>query len=137
MPNHFHVLVEQAETRAIEKLMRAILVKYAMYFNKKYSRTGHLFEGVYKGILIGNEAYLLHLSRYIHRNPESYVNYPYSSYQWYIRGICNEWFDPKPVLTYFQTRTIFLPTNILSYQSFVDSFDKNYSDNLKRLLLDL
>ncbi len=141
LPNHFHLLIKQVNKNAITKLMRAVLVKYSMYFNKKYNRTGHLFEGVYKGILIGNNHYLLHLTRYIHQNPDqknlnNCAKYPYSSYSWYLDGKQTEWFDPFPVLNFFQYRPNFVPKDSLSYQDFMSKNITDYSDNIKALFLE-
>ena len=69
MPNHFHLLVWQKDADAINHFMRSLIVKYAMYFNKKYKRIGPLFQGVYKAVQVENEQQLIYLSKYIHRNP--------------------------------------------------------------------
>lgn len=49
--------------------MRRLLTGYAVYFNRKYRRSGHLFQNRYKSILCEEEPYLLELVRYIHLNP--------------------------------------------------------------------
>ena len=49
--------------------MRRLLTTYAMYFNRRNSRVGYLFQGSYKAVLVDSDSYLLHLSRYIHLNP--------------------------------------------------------------------
>ncbi|MCM8798739.1 MAG: transposase [Candidatus Omnitrophica bacterium] len=69
MPNHFHLILEQLKEGGITKFMRKLGTGYTMYFNEKYKRTGALFEGRFKVILVGSDEYLLHLSRYIHLNP--------------------------------------------------------------------
>lgn len=69
MPNHFHLVLQQISMDGITKLMRRIATTYAIYFNKRYKRVGYLFQGPYKAILVNNDSYLLHLSRYIHLNP--------------------------------------------------------------------
>ncbi|MES0397503.1 MAG: hypothetical protein ABUK17_08155, partial [Syntrophobacteria bacterium] len=51
------------------KVMHGINSGYTGYFNRKYDRVGHLFQGRYKGILVDKDAYLLELSRYVHLNP--------------------------------------------------------------------
>lgn len=66
-PNHFHILLEQAAERGIEKFMHR-LGGYTQYFNKKYQRSGSLFQGVYKAKHIDSNEYLLHLSAYINLN---------------------------------------------------------------------
>ena len=49
--------------------MKWINVSYAGYFNRKYQRNGHLFQGRFKSILVDADEYLKQLSRYIHLNP--------------------------------------------------------------------
>ena len=63
MPNHFHFLVKQDEEETIDSFLNSLLTRYAMYFNRKYKRVGHLFQDVYKAVLIESEEQLLHLSR--------------------------------------------------------------------------
>ncbi len=88
MPNHFHILLQQKEKRAMADFMSGLLNRYTKYFNKKYNTVGHLFQGKYKARLIENDGDLLYISRYIHRNPEKISSrieeYPYSSAQFYI-----------------------------------------------------
>ena len=68
-PNHYHLLIKQTTERDLSEFMRALMTSYVSYFNAKYGRTGPLFQGRYKAILVPNDDYLLHLSRYIHLNP--------------------------------------------------------------------
>jgi len=68
MSNHFHLLL--MPTRGtLATLMRRLLTGYAVYFNREYKRTGHLFQNRYKSIVCEEEPYLLELVRYIHLNP--------------------------------------------------------------------
>jgi len=69
MPNHFHLLIRQKEKGGITKFMRKLGVGYAKYFNQKYQRTGALFQGRYKAVLVNREAHFIHLPYYIHFNP--------------------------------------------------------------------
>ena len=69
MPNHFHLLLEQRTYNGIAKFMQKLTTGYTMYFNKKYERSGVLFQGVFKSKLISTNPYLLELTRYIHSNP--------------------------------------------------------------------
>lgn len=127
MPNHFHLLLKQNETRSIEFFMRSLLIRYASYFNKRYQRVGHLFQDVYKGILIQREEYWLWLSRYIHRNPidllkpgQELKDYSYSSYPNYLGVRKSEWVKPKEILAMFK-----------NYQEFVEGPEEEQTDNLK------
>jgi len=55
--------------KGISAVMRKLLTWYAIYFNRKHKRTGHLFENRYKSIICDEDNYLLALIRYIHLNP--------------------------------------------------------------------
>ena len=116
MPNHFHLLVKQNEARAIESFMRSLLIRYSTYFNRHYQRVGHVFQDVYKGVLVNQEGYFLWLSRYIHRNPlellkngERLSEYEYSSYPVYLGMRENEWVNSQEILG-----------SIKDYKSFVE-----------------
>jgi hypothetical protein len=76
--------------------MQRVLTSYSKYFNTKYHKKGHVFEGPFGAVHIKDNDQLLHLSAYIHKNPKSivewensYEKYPWSSYQDYI-GL-NRW----------------------------------------------
>ncbi|TET83798.1 MAG: hypothetical protein E3J36_03100 [Candidatus Nealsonbacteria bacterium] len=69
MPNHFHLLIRQKEGGGITKFMRKLGIGYAKYFNQKYQRTGALFQGRYKAVLVNRGAHFIHLPYYIHFNP--------------------------------------------------------------------
>jgi REP element-mobilizing transposase RayT len=68
MPNHFHLLLRTGNL-PIAGVMRRLLTGYAVSFNRKHNRHGHLFQNRYKSILCQEESYLLELVRYIHLNP--------------------------------------------------------------------
>lgn len=68
MPNHIHLLVSPREDELHEP-MRDLFSRYAMWFNKKYERKGHLFAGPYRQSVCMDDAYLLAASLYIHMNP--------------------------------------------------------------------
>jgi len=68
MPNHFHFLLEQIAEQGVPRFMHRIALGYAEYFNKKNDRTGRLFEGPFKAVLVQRDAQLEHLPRYIHLN---------------------------------------------------------------------
>ncbi len=141
MPNHFHLIIRQTEPHTIEYFMRSLMTNYVLYINRKYNRCGPLFQSSYKGILITDDNYLLHLTRYIHLNPidlgpQKPISYPYSSYQWYISNVHTEWFNPSAVLNFFDHKPIFVPREIASYQSFVDDYKKDPPAGLNELLID-
>ncbi|MFH1978999.1 MAG: transposase [Patescibacteria group bacterium] len=75
MPNHFHLLLKQKTENGIVKFMKKLGGGYTNYFNKKYERVGHLFQGKFKAVLLENHSHLLHLPQYIHLNPLELLNY--------------------------------------------------------------
>jgi hypothetical protein len=90
--------------------MRKLLTWYAQYFNRKYRRTGHLFENRYKSILCEEEKYLLALVRYIHLNPirakiattvRQLDRYPWSGHSAIMGSTKLEWMDTGYVLSQF------------------------------------
>ena len=102
MNNHFHLLLYQESVGAMSKLMRGVMTSYSMYFNRKYKSSGALFESRYKASRISNDAYLMHISRYIHLNPRDWIAYSYSSIHSYFLG-APEWLNPEPVIELFGT----------------------------------
>src|SRR3990167_3657708 len=69
MPNHFHLFVFQKEDNSMADFLRSLGTKYSMYFNKKYKRVGHVFQGRYKAVMVKTETQFIYLSKYIHSNP--------------------------------------------------------------------
>ncbi len=103
MPNHVHLLLEQGET-PLSKIMQGLQQSFTLYYNKRYGKSGHLFQGRYKAILCDRDAYLLELVRYIHLNsvragivkrPE---DYPWSSHRKYLTGRSLPWLDVEMLL---------------------------------------
>lgn len=141
MPNHFHILITQTEEEKISKFMQKLTTAYVMYYNKKYKRTGGLFEGKFKSKHIENDRQLKYLFSYIHLNPIKLIqkdwkevgvlnkkdallyleNYKYSSYLDYLEipriqnKILNIKFFPK----YFPNKKSFIGDIIewLNYKS--------------------
>lgn len=69
MPNHFHILAREKRVGGISDFMKKLSTAYSMYFNKKHSRTGALFEGRFKAKHANTDNYLKYLFSYIHLNP--------------------------------------------------------------------
>lgn len=84
MSNHYHLLIE-IKHENLSKFMRQVNSNYAIYFNKKYRRLGHLWQGRFKSWYVTDEAYLYTLILYIEQNPikanmvKTVEEYPYSS----------------------------------------------------------
>jgi putative transposase len=100
MENHFHLLLE-TPLGNLDQFMRRFNISYTAYFNRKYQRVGHLYQGRYKSILVERESYLSELSRYIHLNPirvrkmesktpeekmKFLLRYPWSTLRGYLEG---------------------------------------------------
>lgn len=90
MDNHVHMVIEELENgQPLETLMKRIGVTYALYFNRKYKRIGHVFQDRFRSETIEDEAYLLSVIRYVHGNPvkaklHQGLNYAWSSYPRYV-----------------------------------------------------
>lgn len=104
MNNHIHLLVKTKQENGLPRFMQKLFTGYTMYFNKKYERTGSLFESSFKANLADKNEYLKYLFAYIHLNPVKLIepnwkekgiknfdkarlflkNYPWSSYSVYI-----------------------------------------------------
>lgn len=98
MPNHFHICLRQIKDGGLSKYMQRLQNAYTKYINTKNDRSGHLFQGPYKAVLIENNTQLLHLSAYIHKNPKeigfsnkNLSDYFWSSYSDYV--VENRWGD--------------------------------------------
>ena len=108
MYNHFHLILETKNAN-LSRFMQRVLGDYAMYFNYKYSRVGHLFQGRYKSYLVDTEVYLLVLSRYIHLNPceagivNSPEEYEWSSMMYYLSNKDGKtYLEKRLIMKYFK-----------------------------------
>jgi putative transposase len=105
MGNHFHLLLYQDVDRwAISNLMKSVATAYTMYFNRRYKSSGHLFQGPFRASHIADDAYLAHISRYIHLNPRTYRSYYWSSLKYYLGEATSELIHPERVLDVTPTR---------------------------------
>ena len=91
MGNHYHLLLKTPRGN-LSRCMQWLGVTYTRRFNLRHLRSGHLFQGRFKSILVQDDAYLLRLTYYIHRNPlragivERLADYRWSSYRCYAYG---------------------------------------------------
>ena len=130
IPNHFHILITQIEDSGISKFMQKLSTAYVMYYNKKYKRSGSLFEGKFKSEWLREDRYLKYIYSYIHLNPIKLIDkdwkekgikdkskalnylhkYHYSSYLDYFgeERIQNKILDKKSFPHYFPTKQKFL-----------------------------
>ena len=97
MTNHYHLLIETVDP-TLARGMRQLNGVYTQEFNRRHSRTGHVFQGRYKAILVERDAYLLELARYVVLNPvraklvRRAQDWPWSSYR------ATAGFEPAPSL---------------------------------------
>jgi len=107
MDNHYHLLIRTKRAN-LSKAMQWLGVTYTRRFNDRHARSGHLFQGRFKSILVQNDAYLMQLSCYIHRNPlranmvNRLVRYRWSSYPIYAYGYQPpKWLSTELILSQF------------------------------------
>lgn len=74
MNNHYHLFVSERIEGGISLFMRKLNMGYAKYFNEKYDRSGALWQGKHRRVLIERDAHFLHIPFYIHLNPLDYSN---------------------------------------------------------------
>lgn len=104
-PNHYHFILQQLTDRGIEKFMHRLGLGYTNYFNKKYQRSGSLFQGTFKANHIDSNDYLLYASAYVNLNNKVHQigNKPFeSSWGEYVKGNGQSIFcDKKIILNQF------------------------------------
>jgi putative transposase len=102
MNNHIHLLMEVGEKGSISKIMQGVTLAHTRYFNHKYGTSGHVWQGRFKSLLVGEDSYLLEISRYIELNPvragmvKNPADYPWSSYAFHAYGQRNHLLDTHP-----------------------------------------
>jgi putative transposase len=85
MTNHVHLLVKPSLEGSLQKMMQGVTLCYTQHINRKYGRTGRLWESRYHSSVVDQEAYLWAVARYIEQNPvrtaieKNPQDYPYSS----------------------------------------------------------
>jgi len=109
MDNHVHLLLFSGSS-GLPRFMRRLLTGYAMWFNRRHQRAGHLFQNRYKSIVCEEDRYLLELVRYIHLNPlrsravqsvEELDRYPWSGHGVLVGKIRYDWQEKEYVLNQF------------------------------------
>lgn len=123
MPNHFHLLIYQFEAIDVEMFMRSLMTSYSKYFNLKYKRTGSVFEGRYKAAKISSDDYLMHITRYIHQNPDTWEAYKYSSLKYYRDGNEPEWLKNTKIIELFDSREAYI-NFVVDYKEMRDDIKK-------------
>ena len=109
IPNHFHLLLRTGN-EGVSRVMQRLLTGYAVTFNRRHRRQGHLFQNRYKSILCQEDAYLLELVRYIHLNPlragivgslSELEKHPYCGYRSFFKTGGRPWQNTEYVLKQF------------------------------------
>jgi REP element-mobilizing transposase RayT len=123
MSNHYHLLIETTKPN-LSRIMQYINTAYTVYYNKKRNRSGHLFQGRYKSIIIDGDSYFLELTRYIHLNPvragmsKTPEGYKWSSFLGYMNRKGDAFIDRQKIMRYYKI-------NPSKYKQFVlDGIDK-------------
>jgi putative transposase len=121
MPNHFHLLIFMDKT-PLSNIMSRLLTKYALYFNKRHGRKGHLFQNRYKSIVCQKDQYLLQLVKYIHLNPlkakivpslRDLDEYEFTGHKALLGKTTHPWQETAEVLKYFSS-------DALEYRRFIE-----------------
>lgn len=117
MDNHYHLLIQTLNI-PISKIMHQVNMKYAIYYNTKYERVGHVFENRYKGILVQDDTYFITLIKYIHNNPVA-------------EGICNSMEEYKWSSDLFYRINI---GNMVDIDEFLNMFSSNRLRAIERYI---
>jgi len=102
MTNHVHLLVTPTQDSSVPKTMQSLGRHYVRYFNRKYQRTGTLFEGRFKSCIVQQSRYFLVCQRYIELNPvragivKDPADYIWSSYRSNAFGRVSKLWEPHP-----------------------------------------
>ena len=107
MGNHYHLVLRTLRPN-LSRAMHWLGASYVNWFNARHGRSGHLFQGRFKGFVVEDEDYLRRLLLYVHRNPlraglvERLADYRWSSYGCLAyRRRCPKWLARKSVLGRF------------------------------------
>jgi putative transposase len=132
MSNHYHCLIETPKAN-LSQIMKHVNGLYTQRYNRKHKKDGTLFRGRYKSVLVDEDAYLLQLTRYIHRNPlevkkkivQELSDYPWSSYPAYIN-------QSKPEDWLFRDKTYQMLGHHHRYKGYLNNVEKGVDEDTKR-----
>ena len=128
MPNHYHLLVRLTSDCNYSRLMQYFGIAYVKAMNRRYERCGHLFQGRFKAKLVDSDEYLLHLSRYIHLNPQcsnlvrKAEDWEFSSYRLYLAEKEHESLTRTENLAVNTSYILSKFASVAEYRSYVESF---------------
>lgn len=138
-PTYLHLLIEPTTELTISTIMHSLSSNYTKYYNGRFKKKGHLFQGRFKAVIVEKEGYLADLTRYIHLCPAKdkvcgdFESYPYSSYGQYLNRM-----DAAGPDIISQIREVFSGLSCgydaQSYKQFMDSVHEAHFDNLCKIL---
>ncbi len=137
MPNHFHLIINPQQTGNASLFMKLLGGKYVRYFNKKYGRTGTLWENRFRSFLIGEERYFIRCLRYVETNPvradlvETPDSYQWSSYNYRAFGINNHLLDLDPWFS--SLGTTIAECRLIYIQFIKESIEENELGQLRKI----
>lgn len=143
MNNHVHLLVE-TKNADLYRGIHAFAFQYAQYFNKKYQRKGHLFQGRYKAIIVQHDGYLNRLVRYIHRNPvragivRNPAEYLWSSHRAYLEKTVYTWLTQDLILSLFSEiiqKETSLENSRAALEKYISMNDEDAKEHLSEIRL--
>jgi putative transposase len=129
MPNHYHFLLRQETERSLSEFMNVLFNAYVQALNRQRGRTGTLFEGRFRHMRVDRWDYLVHLCRYIHRNPAKAglvalpEDWPYSNYREWVGLGDGSLKDEQFVRDHFPTE--------VEYREFVQDVENEPKSNEK------
>jgi len=106
MTNHVHLAIQVGEM-PLSRIMQNVSLRYTQWFNWRHNKSGHVFQGRYKAVMVDADAYLLELAAYIHLNPvrahisERPENHHWSSYRAYLGEGTFSWLETETILSHF------------------------------------
>lgn len=127
MPNHFHILVKEIEEDGIAVYMQRVLNSYTKYFNTKYEKSGHLFQGPYGAVHVEDNEQILYLSAYIHRNPRELK-------EWFGKEDLYEWSSYSDFLRENRFGDLLMPDIITGQFKNKDKYKEFVATNTSKLL---
>ncbi|MEI6206590.1 MAG: transposase [Desulfuromonadales bacterium] len=123
MANHIHLAIQVGEV-PLSRIMQNLTFRYTRWINWKQNRSGHLFQGRFKAVMVDADSYLLELTRYIHLNPvrakmvHSPDEFPWSGHRAYLGMESIPWLTTDWVLSKFARKS---NRACINYNKFVES----------------
>ena len=124
LPNHFHLLIEQKDEKAMTEFMQSLQLSFTAIVNKRNCRVGHLFQSIYRGRRIKSDVGFISCMSYIHNNPdEDIMKYHYSSLRKYLKKerISGDFLSQDRYLSFFNNDRKSMRDYLLSGLSSLDS----------------